>query len=77
MVELSDYQIPPPRNWQRFESLCHRLWREILRDPSAQKHGRQGQAQHGVDVFGQRSDTKQWGGVQYEGKTTSCASGFE
>lgn len=53
MSNLSNFQHPPPKNWQDFESLCHDLWKEIWKDPNAQKNGRSGQEQHGVDVFGQ------------------------
>lgn len=31
------------------------LWREILKDPSAQRYGRRGQRQHGVDIVGLRN----------------------
>ncbi len=43
----------PPNDSTAFESLCLDLFREIWGDSSAQKHGRSGQAQAGVDVFGQ------------------------
>lgn len=45
-------QLPPPENWQDFEALCLEVWRNIWCDPNAQKNGRQGQPQCGVDVFG-------------------------
>lgn len=72
-VQPSDFQIPPPVDWQRFETLCWRLWRELLRDPNTQMNGRRGQAQHGVDVFGQR-DGASWVGVQCKGKDNFSAS---
>jgi len=43
---------PPPDNAAAFESFCLDLWKEIWKDPSAQKNGRSGQPQAGVDVFG-------------------------
>ena len=45
-------QLPPPKSWTAFEDLCHSLFRAVWHDPLAQKHGRAGQAQHGVDIFG-------------------------
>lgn len=57
-----------PRNWQDFESLCHRLWQEIWNDPNAQKNGRLGQNQNGVDVFGKPLFTDFWSGVQCKDK---------
>ncbi len=59
--------LPPPRDWQAFEDLCLDLWRRIWADPDAQKHGRQGHPQAGVDVFGRRA-TGGWEGVQCKQK---------
>lgn len=50
MSYLSDYHIPPTKIWQEFESLCLDLWREELNDKQAQKYGRNGQNQNGVDI---------------------------
>jgi hypothetical protein len=44
-------QIAPPKDWVTFENLCHAIFKVIWKDPLAQKNGRLGQAQHGVDVF--------------------------
>ncbi len=43
---------PPPDDANAFESLCLDIWKEIWNDPGAQKNGRSGQPQAGVDVFG-------------------------
>jgi hypothetical protein len=53
---------PPPNDSVAFESLCLALWQDIWRDPGAQKNGRRGHAQAGVDVFGQHRG--KWEGVQ-------------
>lgn len=45
-------QIPPPNSPERFEDLCHQLFKAVWDDPLAQKVGRRGQAQQGVDIFG-------------------------
>jgi hypothetical protein len=66
MPTISSLQLPPPKHWQDFETLCCDLWREVWNDPNAQKNGRQGQAQHGVDVFGRSRDRLV--GVQCKGK---------
>lgn len=66
MVRLS---LPPPGNWQDFEELCLDLWGKLWNDPNAQKHGRSGQAQQGVDIFGHPGQGREWAGVQC--KTTS------
>lgn len=68
MVEISKLQIPPPRNWQDFEDLCWDLWRTIWNDPETQKNGRQGQKQHGVDIYGRPDGENKWAGIQCKGK---------
>ncbi|MBA7499086.1 Lipopolysaccharide assembly protein B [subsurface metagenome] len=68
MTRFSSLQIAPPSNWQDFESLCCDLWREIWKDPNTQKNGRQGQPQHGVDVFGRPNQGKTYAGVQCKRK---------
>lgn len=62
------YQLPAPNNWQDFEDICHYLWRSIWGDPATHKNGRQGQPQHGVDIWGRASYEKEYSGVQCKGK---------
>jgi len=68
MPTFSSMQIPPPKNWQDFESLCCDLWKEIWEDPYTQKNGRQGQPQHGVDINGRPKQGTSWAGIQCKGK---------
>ncbi len=63
-----DFQLPKPKNWEDFESICHELWRSIWGDINAQKNGRQGQSQHGVDIYGHPSYSKGIHAVQCKGK---------
>lgn len=63
-----EFQLPKPKNWQDFESICHELWRSIWGDMYAQKNGRQGQPQHGVDIFGRPSYASGIHAVQCKGK---------
>ena len=51
MSANSEY-LPPPSSSVDFESLCLDLFRVIWNDPDAQKVGRTGQGQHGVDLYG-------------------------
>ncbi|MCB1036365.1 MAG: restriction endonuclease [Acidobacteria bacterium] len=44
--------FPPPSDWQAFEDLCRDLFAAEWGDPHTRKHGRPGQQQHGVDVYG-------------------------
>ena len=68
MPNFANQQIPPPANWQDFELLCCDLWRAIWQDPNALRNGRQGQPQHGVDVYGRPNLGHLWAGVQCKGK---------
>ncbi len=67
MPSRVDYSIPPPTNWEAFESLCRDLWAEIWNDTNTQKNGRQSQPQHGVDVYGEPKKS-QWAGLQAKEK---------
>ncbi len=57
---------PPPARWEDFEDLCLKLWRQDLKDP--RKHGRGGQRQDGVDIYGQHRETGEWWGIQCKQK---------
>ena len=63
-MPASPLRLPPLDNWPLFEDLCWDLWRRIWKDPGAQKNGRNGQRQAGVDVFGRPNGGTQWEGVQ-------------
>lgn len=68
-------QIAPPKEWGTFEDLCHALFKQVWRDPFAQKNGRRGQAQSGVDVFGSpNGDRHSYRGVQCKGKDSNYGS---
>jgi hypothetical protein len=61
-------QLRKPENWPDFESLCKKLWGEIWSCPEIKKNGRQGQAQHGVDVYGIPNFDSEYYGIQCKGK---------
>lgn len=46
----------PPRYWQQFEELTLACFRDYLRDPHAERNGRSGFPQAGVDVYGHGPD---------------------
>ena len=58
--------LPPPNDSAGFESLCYDLFKALWQDQGAQKNGRRGQPQAGVDVFGQKAG--KWVGVQCKQK---------
>ena len=71
-------QIAPPREWGTFEDLCHALFKRLWQDPLAQKNGRKGQPQHGVDIFGSpKGDRSSYWGVQCKGKDRNYGSKAE
>ncbi|CAM8500946.1 hypothetical protein [Klebsiella quasipneumoniae] len=75
MKKTPPFQIPPPRNWQDFESLCCDLWARVWNDPNTQKNGRGGQSQHGVDIFGSPSNAYgKYYGIQCKGKDNYSGS---
>src|SRR4051795_13366162 len=68
-------QIAPPSDWATFENLCHALFKKVWNDPLAQKNGRRGQPQHGVDVFGSlNGDRESYRGLQCKGKDANYGS---
>ena len=74
-MDLEKKQIAPPKSWDDFESLCLALFREIWSDSNAQKNGRRGQVQCGVDVFGSPlADRCAVYGVQCKGKDQGYGS---
>ncbi|MHC2003293.1 hypothetical protein ACYQR9_23055 [Methylobacterium sp. CM6241] len=68
-MEFIDKQIAPPKSWEKFEELICSLFAKIWSDPLAQKNGRVGQKQHGVDVYGRPTYANRLvHGVQCKGK---------
>ncbi len=71
-MNFRDKQIAPPKSWIAFEDLCLALLKGILSDALAKKHGRTGQAQSGVDVYGRQGGIgSAWIGIQCKGKEQS------
>lgn len=74
-MEFRAKQIAPPKEWGTFEDLCHSLFKRVWKDALAQKNGRRGQKQHGVDVFGSPEGSKGiYQGVQCKGKDANYGS---
>ncbi len=61
--------LSPPQNSSNFEELCCDLWRKIWGDSYAQRHGRLGQALHGVDIVGLITCENRWAAVQCKTKS--------
>lgn len=66
---IAPTQIQKPKNWQDFETLCKKLWGEIWNcSDTIQQHGRNGQNQHGVDIYGIPQGQSAYFGIQCKGK---------
>lgn len=66
---IAPTQIKKPSNWQDFEKLCKLLWGEIWGcEDSIKRHGRNGQNQHGVDVYANVDKYGGYCGIQCKGK---------
>lgn len=52
MPTLSSMQIPPPLSWEEFEEITLDACKIRWENSDLQMHGRKGQAQSGVDIFG-------------------------
>ena len=62
-------QIPKPTDWDELELLVCDLFRMEWGDPLAVRHGRHGQRQHGVDIYGHPNQGSHLAGIQVKGKT--------
>lgn len=69
-TDLTARAHPAPANWPTFESLTLDVFKVIWKNPHAQKNGRQGDLQKGVDIFGVPKDEKKMAGVQCKGKVS-------
>lgn len=66
---IASTQLRKPEDWQDFERLCKKLWGEIWDcADTIQRHGRNGQNQHGVDVYGIPKNENAYYGIQCKGK---------
>ncbi len=62
-------EFPVPQSWEELESIVCELLSGALNDPSVQRNGRSGQAQHGVDIFGRVSGNGGYVGTQVKSST--------
>jgi hypothetical protein len=60
-------ELPPPKTWEDFEELCADLFAAEWNDLHLVRHGREGQKQNGVDIYG-KLPTGGLGGVQCKNK---------
>lgn len=63
MPTLANLHAPPPKGWDEFEDIVCSAAKNRWRNPDFTRHGRQGQCQDGVDVYG-KDDKGQMIGLQ-------------
>lgn len=63
MPTLSHSQIPKPKSWDEFEDICRSSFQIRWASPNLQRHGRAGQRQNGVDIYGE-DDLERFVGIQ-------------
>ena len=67
MPTLLKMRVPPPTDWSEFEDITRSSLKVKWRSSDMQRNGRNGQKQHGVDVFG-HDDLSRFVGIQCRNK---------
>ncbi|WP_455865256.1 hypothetical protein [Pantoea agglomerans] len=52
MPTFGQVRLPTPTDWSEFEDICKSAFSLRWNNPNLTRHGRQGQAQDGVDIYG-------------------------
>jgi tetratricopeptide (TPR) repeat protein len=68
MTDVTNRALSPPKNWQDFERLSYDMYSRRWQTNDAEMHGRQGQPQAGVDIYGHDRRENKFVGVQCKGK---------
>lgn len=53
MPTLAQLAIPATKSWEEFEDIATDAFKIRWNNPNLNRHGRQGQGQHGVDIYGE------------------------
>jgi hypothetical protein len=72
MPTITTSRLPPPTSWDEFEEICKSAFSLRWANPNLARHGRQGQKQDGVDIYGIDS-LQNFVGVQCKNTTTSIS----
>ncbi|MBE9216735.1 restriction endonuclease [Plectonema cf. radiosum LEGE 06105] len=60
----STSDLPKPKSWHEFEDIVWELYTRQWQDPHAQRYGRSGQAQNGIDIYGQQNSSSNYIAIQ-------------
>jgi hypothetical protein len=64
MPTPSTSDLPKPKSWDEFEDITWEIYKRKWHDNHAQKYGRSGQPQNGIDIYGQENSSGNYIGVQ-------------
>ncbi len=64
MPTPSTSDLPKPKSWDEFEDITWESYKRKWHDNHAQKYGRSGQAQNGIDIYGRQNSSGNYIGVQ-------------
>jgi len=76
MSDVLSRALPAPKRWQELESLAFDVYGRLWQTTDAELHGRTGQPQAGVDVYGTNRVEKLFTGVQCKGKDADYGGGL-
>jgi hypothetical protein len=60
----STSDLPKPKSWDEFEDITWEIYQRKWHDNYAQRYGRSGQPQNGIDIYGQEKSSDKYIGVQ-------------
>lgn len=75
MPTITTSRLPSPTAWDEFEEICKSAFSVRWANPNLARHGRQGQKQDGVDIYGVDS-LQDFVGVQCKNTTKSINEGL-
>jgi predicted nucleic-acid-binding Zn-ribbon protein len=64
MPTPSTSDLPIPKSWDEFEDIVWDIYTRKWEDPRAQRYGRKGQSQNGIDIYGQRNSSNEYIAIQ-------------
>jgi hypothetical protein len=67
MPTIAGARFPRPKSWQELEDIVFDVFTRLWNNPYTSKHGRPGQRQNGVDIYGYNQKNK-FEGVQVKGR---------
>jgi hypothetical protein len=64
MPTPSTSYLPKPKSWDEFEDITWEIYKRKWQDNHAQRYGRSGQPQNGIDIYGRQNSSGNYIGVQ-------------